>query len=171
MKFDKSDKLLADTLQVIAKYDAALYARMMADDWTVTFRFDDLPADTVAMFRELQKAELYGTTAPKLCMGDMRAREALGPAARVTLGAAAIEQRAGILNVPPAMFAASILAHEYTHINQAQCSGDPFRMEPAAYDAGTELARRLPAPYGERIAEFSEENKEQNIIFALLGEF
>jgi hypothetical protein len=162
LNYDKTDDRIIDALDVIAKYDPALYRRMMRDDWTVTFRMDGLDDDLRA-FLSSPGSDTYGATMPQECTetdGDPNA-------GRTTLADAAINREAQKLGVPVPIFTAAVVVHEYRHIGQ-QCWQTPLQAEMPAFDASTEFAQKLPAPYGERMAQFSEESRTNNIISALL---
>lgn len=165
MQYDKTDDRILATLDVVAKYDPELYRRMMRDDWTATFSFAGL---SQAGLNALNPpfGVTFGATLAKACEAYRSELNGDAPG-RTTLNERSIEWKARNMRVPFEMFAASVLAHEYAHIVQPQCGGPGA--EPPAFEEGTRFARKLPAPYGERIAQLSEESEMQNIVAALLG--
>lgn len=164
LNYDRTDERILDALDVIAKTDAELYRRMMRDDWTVTFRTSDLPDDIRAFVLSHDDHEVYGVTMPRDCAGRADSESA----GRTTLIQSNLDRMSERLHVPVAYFTAETIVHEYTHIGQ-ECGDLPIRSEMPAYDAGTEFARKLPYPYGERIAEQSQEAQAQQIIGALVS--
>ena len=161
LNYDKTDDRIIGALDVIAKYDPALYRRMMRDDWTVTYRMSDMDAEIREM---LASGDTYGATIPKVCSEV----DGSPNAGQTALASSAIAARAQKVGVPISVFAAAVIVHEYEHIGQ-NCYQHPLDAEMPAFNASTEFARKLPEPYGARIEQFSEESRRNNIIAALFG--
>lgn len=128
-------------LDIIKRTDPSTYARMQASHWPVCVADgpDDIEwvartewAEYVTLLQELPSS--YGATA----MDDPNFPPPPAATKHATfLNRPNIEMKAEDMRVPVADFLADVLVHEFTH-NQGQ-------KEPAAFEAGTRFARKLPA--------------------------
>src|SRR5215469_8689459 len=117
LNYDKTDNRILAALDVVAKYDPELYRRMMRDDWTLTFRKDDLPPDVKAAFDDPSFGAM-GVTQSKSCEG---VPDATMPG-RTTLNDSMLKAGARKLSVPVHYLAAMTVVHEYEHIGQEPCA-------------------------------------------------
>lgn len=155
MRYDRSDALLANAFKVIARYDAALYERMSADDWSVSTDYGAAFSEPVVWTPRFMDtaAHAYGTTLAE----DDRAYWAgqpggyVGPA-EVFINASDVQAWATDNDVPIELFAADVLAHEYRHIHQPTQGNN----EPPAFRAGSAFAAKLPEPYSSKMKALSD---------------
>lgn len=149
MQFDTGNAFISDALSVVRRYDPALYARMVADDWRVTTDADtyiNWASITFTMGDYESMATAYGAT-----LGE--------PHRQTWLNRPMIRDWAYEHGIPVSDFAASVLVHEYRHIHQSiePYIGADAPDEIPAFEASSAFARKLPS-YDVVIAALSDEH-------------
>lgn len=151
MEYNRSDKLLTAAFNVVRKYDPALYARMSADEWRVATDYETAFANDDQMFYPWSYAKAMSAFGTTLSRSDRS-----GGTPEVFINPRGIIGWSQYNDVPTALFAGDVLAHEYRHIHQP-ASGDGATNELSAFRAGSAFATKLPAPYGAKIKALSDE--------------
>lgn len=149
MRYDPRDTFVSDALGIVAKYDPALYGRIVACDMTITSSF------VVAMNQGMMSGPAdiavalgaFGATVPAVSSADHTPR--------ILINARDVQEWAERYDVPTPLFAAAIVAHEFQHVldNADEYTND----EPQAFTAGGQFALKLPQPYGARIKRLSDQ--------------
>lgn len=155
IEYARSDALLREGFAIIGQYDAPLLAHMRNDTWRVSTDLDEiLPG--IPLEQWLLAFQSFGMTLSASCLP-------YGGESRTWINANAVQGWADANDVPRAMFAAHVLAHEYRHVAQ-ECADDPNSREPDAFEAGSAFARKLPEPYASRMA--AESDKDLRNVMA-----
>jgi hypothetical protein len=136
MHYNTSDSFLTAAFAVVKEYDPATYRRMANDNaWNVGIK---------------NHISGYGVT-----LSD-RANPAIGFAITY-LNYRAINEWSENYNVHVALFAASVLVHEYRHAHQARAVvQDTELSESQAFHASSAFASKLPGREGLVIKELSD---------------
>ena len=143
MQFD-TDQFIQDALDVVRRYDHALYRRMIADDWRVT-------TDAYAYLLCVPRDPTPDRDAMPYSWGMT-----LSEPIRITwLNAEAITVGAKKFGIAVPYFAADVMVHEYRHVHQG--AWDVSHTEAPAYRAGSAFADKLPLPAGAILRQMSDD--------------
>lgn len=144
---------LQPALALIAGTDPATRAAMEASPWQVSTSYDvitpmaDWYREEVTM--EYSLASALGVTRTNLTPDD----GVPGNPPQTFINLPLIRRAAHREHVPVTDLIADVLVHEFVHTTQAGV--DSLAFERPAFQAGITFARKLPAPYGKRLAYLS----------------